>query len=984
MFFHTIAQATGHTVSHSAKPMPKKNIKHPRSKATQINVLRGNVGENARVLQVYAPGQPPLNAETFVHSPDAQPFSADWLLFHQQRVPLLARETELEELSAFLGSEGGFRWWAMHGPAGAGKSRLALEFVQRHATAWDGGFIPAHQQTVGAIAGWTPASDTLWVLDYASSGPNGHALADILETLALRFCACAFRVRLLLLDRAGGQDSGWWQGLFEQAGRASTLLRQTLFDQPLELRPLREHGSALLESWLRAAGWSEVQSQEKSAEVGIQALTTATDGGRPLFVALVAAALYHNMPAEDMQHLMPLDSIDMWLRRELRLMREGLDESRFGQLCKLLTIATLGGGLGLTEHPGRSQPNVQRNAQANATDLDKWLLGQLSSECGVLNPLKELARLEQFGVSRSTQWALRPDAIGERMLHHMLSFPPSDPQMARVLPSLSDTELRGAVHVALRLSSNHCEVLSRMDDDDVVQALCLLSAHPKSQMKYVLRRMRYLAQRRRTPLSSDFLRSMEASLWGKRHVPAIEDIVRRMLEHSMLTTADDPRLALMGDRLTQAAQSEEFVATLLWLVPYTTAISNLRGPPLHAVLAWLADWQGVLKASSVDDLLLVLGVLDRVVQQMWSHVRTPNGLVDASAFRDGILPLPLVSSMLQLYDQCIERIDALWKILEASDQAEVASRLSTTAVNTSYVLLAGDAATGAYRTAWLEAAAAFALGGQRWAGTPQNYEAGFLCVRNHLAAMTLLQGDRQHSLQTRIDLVENYITRGGHKAAIELLSDGVRLAARHRDLPAMQTWIEMLSANRMDLNPQVELLRQDNISHHEMLEGLIADKRLDDALEYLGMCRRLSLTLPVDAEDGTFRKLSEALTKHALDRDLPNMLRILVAIIEDALEDFLSGAIASADPVVTAMVCMQGLALDRSRLLPWRRLRIEQTRLEDLSADTRRLIDNQTHARHPDARWFFYIWNGEPQVAWFASWASDAPTEVVIGPRKFE
>jgi len=452
------------------------------SSPNQTNVVLGGLGDHSTNVQIYAPGHAPLSADVFEHDPAAKPFSADWLLFYQERVTLLARETELELLDEFLSGDNKFGWWAIHGPAGAGKSRLAFEFVTRNQEAWDGGFVPPHQQLVGPMTAWTPTRDSLWVIDYAAA--TGTRLIEILSALAASFQNSPRKVRILLLERSAGEGSDWWLRLFEHAGRSAPLLRRTLFkQQALQLQPLGLHAHELLVRWLVAAGWDMELAKAKAAEIDERDLARATDNGRPLLVAMIASSLWHGLSSEEACGQLPNDSLDSWLKRELRLLRSGLDNHDFVEACRALTVATMVNGLPWKEMPPDLPHDASTRQSSKANERhNQEILRRLELIVGATDALRALARLEKIGVTRQGCWALRPDALGERLLHHMLQRSIRDPILASLLPPSDSAWMTRMLTHAGTFGSGEFEVLARLDDDDVIAALTSVAAESKATM----------------------------------------------------------------------------------------------------------------------------------------------------------------------------------------------------------------------------------------------------------------------------------------------------------------------------------------------------------------------------------------------------------------------------------------------------------------------------------------------------------------------
>ncbi len=104
---------------------------------------------------------PPL--ELVIPSDDSP---AALLSFASRLLTRVGREAELAELDAFLSSDQPVAWWLWTGPAGTGKSRLAVELCRAVSGDWHTGFLrEPGQQRLGDLHALWP---TLVVVDYAA------------------------------------------------------------------------------------------------------------------------------------------------------------------------------------------------------------------------------------------------------------------------------------------------------------------------------------------------------------------------------------------------------------------------------------------------------------------------------------------------------------------------------------------------------------------------------------------------------------------------------------------------------------------------------------------------------------------------------------------------------------------------------------------------------------------------------------------------
>lgn len=137
--------------------------------------------------------------------------------YSQQSIPFLGREEELEQLRGFLGVNKKFCWWSVTGQAGAGKSRLALEFLGQLPTAWFGFFLN-DEVLLCDVENFAPFADTFVVIDYVSGRET--LVAQIMKKMSQSFDAVPYRLRILLLERENSREAGsWYEKLLSRFGR---------------------------------------------------------------------------------------------------------------------------------------------------------------------------------------------------------------------------------------------------------------------------------------------------------------------------------------------------------------------------------------------------------------------------------------------------------------------------------------------------------------------------------------------------------------------------------------------------------------------------------------------------------------------------------------------------------------------------------------------------------------------------------------------
>jgi len=184
-----------------------KLIDSDESRHTVELLWRWKEAAEARAAQMLAAGvgwlEPPLDLP--IPEEDAEDSVLSYASTILERV---GRRAELDELIAFLAEDRPFAWWLWTGPAGVGKSRLAVELCRMVSDDWDAGFLPDTQQS--RLGGLRPVSPTLVVVDYAAQ--RSDWLSDVLLDLARRRNGPPLRV--LILERAAA--GGWWERVQRQ------------------------------------------------------------------------------------------------------------------------------------------------------------------------------------------------------------------------------------------------------------------------------------------------------------------------------------------------------------------------------------------------------------------------------------------------------------------------------------------------------------------------------------------------------------------------------------------------------------------------------------------------------------------------------------------------------------------------------------------------------------------------------------------------
>ena len=143
-----------------------------------------------------------------VSVPQAKPYAPEReleiLRAENRSIPVVGRDQDLADLRAWLAEPGPFSVRILTGPAGAGKTRLAIEFMDG-LTGWDAGFLHDYENL--SQRHWP--KDTVVVIDYAAT--HIRTVGPWLKFLA--HTAHSHKLRVLLLEREAHGESGWFQQL---------------------------------------------------------------------------------------------------------------------------------------------------------------------------------------------------------------------------------------------------------------------------------------------------------------------------------------------------------------------------------------------------------------------------------------------------------------------------------------------------------------------------------------------------------------------------------------------------------------------------------------------------------------------------------------------------------------------------------------------------------------------------------------------------
>ncbi len=337
--------------------------------------------------------QEPVRPLLEIPLPTTNPDRREARRFHygERVVPLTGREEELAQLTQFMDSPDSFRWWALVGGAGSGKSRLSLELMlSARGAGWDVGAW-ALDDHFARWLDWVPQQNNLVVVDYVVE--RFSAVQNQLRKLARTKFASTVKskVRVLLLER--NASDLWWQGLTaEDSVEDKSVLDSLHSRRPLELRAL-DLASITEIIATKSPGISESR-REILARLF---LTTIDRQGRPLFAAMFAEAYRDERDLASKSRWSELDLTRTILQKEVRRWRSAgvRDED-----LNLLVMSTITGEIALKYLEGETLSKLVRDGLLTASWDDQ--------------KMEALATLgEEWNPFRPRMTAMQPDFLGE-------------------------------------------------------------------------------------------------------------------------------------------------------------------------------------------------------------------------------------------------------------------------------------------------------------------------------------------------------------------------------------------------------------------------------------------------------------------------------------------------------------------------------------------------------------------------------------------
>ena len=234
-------------------------------------------------------------------------------------VPLSGRKKELGELNSFLQTpDMPFQWWAITGPAGCGKSRLAYEFQNQLPPGWLARYLKQsdYKNLHGMNSNLT--QKTLLIADYVQE--HARELGEWMESLNDQ--PHSLPIRLLLVEREFGreqEDSAWTKQLYSDVHNEIKLKKSCYRKTFLSLSQLSDQNLLdIMENYVAAIQVDKLEADRVPTDTQKQMLLNKlkaidSDLCRPLYAMFLADAYVNS---NDIEQWKREDILDYVISRE--------------------------------------------------------------------------------------------------------------------------------------------------------------------------------------------------------------------------------------------------------------------------------------------------------------------------------------------------------------------------------------------------------------------------------------------------------------------------------------------------------------------------------------------------------------------------------------------------------------------------------------------------------------------------------------------
>lgn len=407
-----------YTIINCKKSERDDKIKQLEKKHIRAIVYEGNRHEAVRVIleHLLEETRPDIYQQIPYHVGALKSLdSLNRFSYKADNVSFIGREKEMAELNDFLDNHNKpFCWWAIIGPGGSGKSRLAYEFQKQLPLGWHSYYLTTSDYERFFSSNNLFAQKTLLIADYVQE--YAKELGMWMERISEQHHSSPIRV--LLIERNSNEALGgfvWAEQLYSNVRNRMQLAKKCYQKNFMELHPLLDKELLnIIESYIlimQQKGISSVNLSNVDKRILLQKLKMIDPNlYRPLFVLFLTDAY---MAGKEPEHWDREDVLHYVIQRELDRLRFNVinvtdsrifDRKLFTECQKLLCISTV-----LQDPPihivHRIRPDIWNTIEKKS---DYFI-----TPADMLNHL-ELANNDKI-------LSLRPDLIGEYFVYSWLA-----------------------------------------------------------------------------------------------------------------------------------------------------------------------------------------------------------------------------------------------------------------------------------------------------------------------------------------------------------------------------------------------------------------------------------------------------------------------------------------------------------------------------------------------------------------------------------
>ena len=328
-------------------------------------------------------------------------------------IPFTGRSNELQQLNDFLGGDTPFKWWAIIGPGGSGKSRLAYEFQKKLPAGWSAHYLDQSDYVNLSSFANGITGKKLIIADYVQQ--HAKKIGRFMEQLNNRHRSLPVRVLLVERDVDANQDiTAWTKQLYDDVQHERQLQNACYNNNKfLKLQPLCDADIIkIIEDYAKKLN-KPILDEAKKRMLLDKLKSVDPDLQRPLYAMFLTDAYLDGKNPENWNRNEILDYVvdreDNRLKFSIRAVlnnSEG-DVTLYNASLHLLSMATV-------------------NQDASLEDLEKlcpdtWKVIENRADRYDTIFASSADMLEQIGLAvRRSIPALRPDLIGEYYVYTWL------------------------------------------------------------------------------------------------------------------------------------------------------------------------------------------------------------------------------------------------------------------------------------------------------------------------------------------------------------------------------------------------------------------------------------------------------------------------------------------------------------------------------------------------------------------------------------